>query len=453
MEERVKELEQQVAERDQLIERLTLRIDDLEKMVFGSKKKRNGSSSSQSSSDSGNDQSPDKKRRPSSSYQRPTPPDSDVTGVEHHAITACAHCGGPLSRFEEVLRYVEDIVLPQLLKQLTKTTTKHVIERGYCGTCGVWSAAQDLRGQVVSLGRNVKLLVVYLVTILDCSYEQVKTLTGDLYGLTLSDGEIVHILQETATAWQPEYEGLKETIRAGPGVHLDETTWDIQIFAKHCYAWVMSAVNSPIRIYKLATSRGKDHAQDLLGEVSDTFVRITDCYVAYKNLPGLHQICWAHLYRKIRDLLTNDNLPIAKTPHVQAWHDEFKALYADLRAAVDEPRKPRRRQRQEREFRERLAELRRPHPLDPKPLADLKVLLTDYDHALFTCLGFDGIPCDNNRAERDIRLVVKKRRKCFGSKTEAGAHAFEILLSVAWSTWYQHRGSFFPALAQLTKTT
>lgn len=118
-----------------------------------------------------------------------------------------------------------------------------------------------------------------------------------------------------------------------------------------------------------------------------------------------------------------------------------------------EPLKPRRRARQEKDFRERLEHLRQRDPLDPKPLADLKNLLTEYDHALFTCLRFEGIPCDNNRAERDIRIVVKKRRKCFGSKTEAGAHAFEILLSVAWSTWYEHRGDFFPALARLTTST
>lgn len=446
-------LQQQVAQRDALIEKLLLRVGDLEKMVFGEKKKGDKDSSSGHSSSGKDNKRSNKKRRPKDSYQRSTPPDNEITATEHHPLAACAHCGEPLSQIEEVIRYVEDIILPQLIEQATKTVAKHVIERGYCQKCGVWSAAKDLRGAVVSLGQNVKLLVVYLTTILDCSFEQVKTLTNDLYGLTLSDGEIVHILREKAQDWQPEYEDLKEQIRAGPGAHLDETIWPIQTYAKHCYAWVMSAVNSRKRIYKLATSRGKDHAVVLLGDASAAFVRITDCYGAYKHLPGLHQICWAHLYRKIRDLLNNDNLPAEKTPHVQIWHDKFQQLYADLRAAVEEPMKPRRRQRQEREFRQRLSELRAPHKHDPKPLADLKVLLTDYDHALFICLKFEGIPCDNNRAERDIRIVVKKRRKCFGSKTEAGAHALEILLSVAWSTWYEHRGNYFPVLARLTKMT
>ena len=323
-------LKQQLAERDQLIEKLLLRIGDLEKMVFGEKKNKDGSSSDQRSS--GSIPRPPKKRS-KSSYQRHVPPAEEITATEHHSVTACKHCGGPLSQFEEVIRYVEDIILPQLLNQLTKTVTRHIIERGYCSKCGVWSAAMDLRGQLVALGRNVKLLVTYLTTILDCSFEQVKTLTTDLYGLTLSDGEITVILKETATDWQPEYEQLREKVRAGPGAHLDETVWPIQVFAKHCYAWVMSAVNSTARVYKLATSRGKDHARELLGEVRETYIRITDCYAAYKNLPGLHQICWAHLYRKIRDLLNNENLPPEKKPRVQAWHDEFQQLYAELRTA------------------------------------------------------------------------------------------------------------------------
>ena len=442
-----------IAERDALIEKLLLRVGDLEKMIFGEQKNQDKPSSAGQSSSNNTGQNKDQQPRSRDSYQRSQPKDEDITATEHHSITACHRCDGPLSRLEEAVRYVEDIILPRLLGKLTKTVTKHVIERGYCSKCGTWSAANDLRGQPVSLGQNVKLLVVYLTTILDCSYAQVKTLIYDLYGLTLSDGEIVHILKETATDWQPEYEDIKEEIRAGPGSHLDETTWPIQAFAKHCYAWVLSAVNSPARIYHLATSRGKDHAVALLGDVNAAFVRITDCYAAYKHLPGLHQICWAHLYRKIRDLKDNSKLPKRKRPHVEAWYDEFKQLYSDLRAALAEPFNSRQRERQTKQFRQRIDQLRAAHALDPKPLADLKNLLAEYDHALFVCLQFENIPCDNNRAERDLRPLVIKRKKSFGSRTESGAHAMEILLSVAWTTWHKHRGNFLPELVKLTNVT
>jgi transposase len=305
-----------------------------------------------------------------------------------------------------------------------------------------------LRGAVVTLGQNIKLLVCYLVTILDCSYEQVKTLTNDLYSLTLSDGEITAILQEQAIKWLPEYERLKEEVRAGPGVHVDETTWPIQTFAHHTYAWVMSAVGSLSRVYKLATSRGKGHAIDLLGH-NYQGVRITDCFPGYKNMSGLHQICWAHLHRKIRDLLENKNLPEEKQPDVRQWYEQFSVVYGQLREYLSEPFNQTQREQQTTRLRAKIQALRQPDPRDPKKLADLKNLLIEYDHALFTCLQFEGIPCDNNRAERDLRPLVIKRKKSFGSRTEAGARALEILLSVCWSTWHLNRGNFLAALVKL----
>ncbi len=333
--------------------------------------------------------------------------------------------------------------LPQLLGKVTKTITKLIIERGYCSKCGVWSAAKDLRGAIVTLGQNVKLLVCYLVTILDCSYEQVKTLTTDLYDLTLSDGEITAILHEQSIAWLPEYERLKEEVRAGPGAHVDETTWPIQAFAKHTYAWVMSGVTSLARVYKLATSRGKGHAVDLLGKDYQG-VRITDCFPGYTLLSGVHQICWAHLYRKIHDLLENKNLPEDKRLYVRQWHEQFSAVYEQLRAYLAEPFNQQQREQQTVLLCHRIHELRQPDVHDPKKLADLKNLLTEYDHALFTCTAFAGIPCDNNRAERDLLCLVIKRKKSFGSRTEAGARALEILLSVCWSTWYRIEGTSCP---------
>lgn len=431
----------------QLLENALIHIAELEEKTFGWKRNKYSDADQSSSGSNGGGQS--RKPRGRDSYQRAIPTEPP-TETKHFPVAVCMHCGGQLAQIEEAVRYIEDIILPQLLEEATKTITKLIIERGYCPKCGVWTAARDLRGAVVTLGQNVKLLVCYLTTILDCSYEQVKTLMTDLYNLTLSDGEITAILREQSLSWLPEYERLKEEVRASPGVHVDETTWPIQIFAKHTYAWVMSASNSLARVYKLATSRGKGHAIDLLGEDYQG-VRITDCFPGYKRLSGLHQICWAHLLRKIRDLLENKNLPEEKRPLVQTWYERFSVVYQQLRSNLSEPLNAKRRERQTMRLRAKIQALRQPDIHDPKKLADLKNLLVEYDHALFTCLRFSGIPCDNNRAERDLRSLVIKRKKSFGSRTEAGARALEILLSVCWSTWHMNRGNFLPTLAKLKR--
>lgn len=446
VEAQVYQLQKENAALRQQNETLLIRLGELEEKIFG--KQRNKDSDAGHSSAHPRGSNGRTKPRPPASYHRAVPPEPPTT-TRAFSVTVCTHCGTQLAQIEEVVRYIEDIILPQLVGKVTKTITKLIIERGYCSKCGVWTAAKDLRGALVTLGQNIKLLVCYLVTILDCSYAQVKTLTGDLYGLTLSDGEITAILHTQSIAWLPEYERLTEEVRAGPGAHVDETTWPIQAFTKHCFAWVISAVASPIRIYKLATSRGKDHARELIGEVADTFVRITDCYSAYKHMSGLHQICWAHLYRKIRDLLENKNLPVDKQPTVEQWYEEFSAVYEQLRTYLAEPFDAQRRVPQTARLRTKIHALCQPDARDPKKLTDLKNLLTEYDHALFTCMAFEGIPCDNNRAERDLRPLVIKRKKSFGSRTEAGARALEILLSVCWSTWHANRGNFLPMLAKL----
>lgn len=62
--------ERDMAQRDQLIEKLMLRIGDLEKMVFGSKHNRDNDSASGHSA-SADDGAQPKQRRLKTSYQRP----------------------------------------------------------------------------------------------------------------------------------------------------------------------------------------------------------------------------------------------------------------------------------------------------------------------------------------------------------------------------------------------
>ncbi len=73
------------------------------------------------------------------------------------------------------------------------------------------------------------------------------------------------------------------------------------------YAWVLSDATSPKACYVCAISRGAVHAQNLIGP-DFTGIRISDDYAPYRGetLPGSQQLCWAHLYRCIRDLRYND---------------------------------------------------------------------------------------------------------------------------------------------------
>lgn len=281
------ELERQRA----LNERLLLRVEELERMVFGRKALRKdddpvGPDTPEASPPG------DRALRSPDSYRRPFPRPDEITAEEHLPVDACRHCGGSLAAREEHVRYIEDIDLD--LPRKARTVTHVTIERGYCVSCGQWTAARDLRGSVVTLGESVRDLVCFSVTVLDQTYAQVQTFLTGLRGFPLTDGEIAAIVQERGLRWRPAYERLKQRIRDGPGAHLDETGFDIQELGHRNFAWVFSGTATPDVVYHLADNRGKGNAEALLG-TGFRGVRITDGYAAYKHLSGKHQVCWAHL--------------------------------------------------------------------------------------------------------------------------------------------------------------
>lgn len=325
---------------------------------------------------------------------------------------------------------------------------RQTIERGWCVSCGKYSSAKNLRGSDVVLGLNIRALVIKLLTIQGLSFEQTIQLLWDLYRFKINDGEIVGIMDARRRNCLPEYERLKDSIRAGPALHLDESRYRIQSEGSAGYGFSMSsAVNTDV-VFKLAESRGKAHAKELNGE-HYAGVGITDRYGAYKHLfenedgSSRHQICWAHLQRTAKDLTHLECLTKAKQQHVNRYHKQLSSIYAAIRTYQREAFDEDRREVQAASLLEQVIILCQPHKLDPKKLRDLKSGIVDYQDSLFVCLTTDGIPADNNRSERDIRKLVLKRKRSFGVKTPKGARTLEVLLSVCWSLYNRDRNNFF----------
>lgn len=417
-----------------LIETQAARITELETMVFG-RTPKNGLPLS-------HPQTHARQVRPASSYRRPIPPATAITAEEHHSITDCHRCGHALTNKDEAIRYEEDIVVAALDTLVESTTvTKHTIERGWCSTCGQYSSAKDLRGQVVTIGSAVRSLIVYLVMQLDQTYSQVVDLLWQLYHFPLQSGEIAHILAARRINYLPMYTQLKARVRAGPS-HMDETRCPIQSEHGAGYAHVMvSAVTEDV-VFKLADSRGKGATEKLVGKNYHS-VGITDRYGSYKTMfQAGHQICWAHLHRNARDLTRLECLGTTKLKHVTTFYDALATLYATIRQYKAEPFDGVRRQEQADTLLMHIRRLCVPHTLDPKKLVDLKAGILDYQECLFLCLTIDGIPADNNKAERALRKLVIKRKKSFGVKTLKGARTMEVLLSVCQSLYNRDKDNF-----------
>lgn len=396
--------------------------------------------------------------RTKASYRRPIPPAAAITSEVAVPLPDCCACGGSFGVVTVHERYEEDIPLPELTPNYrAKLVTKYVIERGVCRMCGKAASGKNLGGQAATLGPNVRLLVTHLVSVVGMSYAQTAQLLLSLYGLDVSGGEIAAILHNKYHAWLPAYNQLKADIRAAPVVHADETPWPIRQ-ERGGYAWVLCDAGSPKVCFELATSRGAPHAKRLFGQnTAEPFagIRVSDDYGAYRNpaLPGTQQLCWAHLYRSIRDLTYNTNLPQEQLHYVSEWYAGFASIYQDLRQYLGEPYDEVVRATQATELWEQVQALANQKPPDkagePDKLTRLKAQLQRAGQSrLFTCLTHDT-PCDNNRAERDLRQLVLKRKRSFGSQTEKGAKALAAILSVCTTTWRIQPQGYFQQLALL----
>lgn len=439
--EQIHILKEENAVQKKLIETLTLRVEELERMIFGRGKKKNRDPDDDDSSSSPSSSRTKEPRSPSS-YHRRIPPQEEITKEEAHYIVTCPQCDTPLTQMTTVVFYEEDIRLPEQPTAF-KDVTKHTVEKGFCTQCRMWRPALPIPPTPVILGPKVRAFVAYATTILRLSYEQILHLLRDLYAFPLSQGEITSILTREAANLTPAYERLKADIRQQRGTHYDETGWPVQQEDRGSYAWVMTGTETPDAVFLIGRSRGKGNAEELKGAAPSSAVGVTDDYGAYRTLFFRHQLCWAHPLRKLRDLAQAESVDDATRAHCRSVYEQFALLYHDLRTELAVPFDRTKRTSARAAFIQRFQDIATPFPEDPKKLATIKETLKKNTDAYFTCLLVDGIPPDNNKAERALRHLVLKRNISFGSCTQKGADTLSVLASVLLSLWWRRPKNFF----------
>lgn len=435
----IKEQAEQIRFQKQLIETLNLRVEELERIIFGRSKKKDRDANDGSSSVSIPSQP--RIQRDASTYHRTMPSPEDITAEQTHTIDTCPDCHGTLSRINTTIFYEEDIRIPEQPRSF-KSVTKHTVEKGYCTTCHKWRPALPLPPIPVIIGPHVRVFVSYASIILRLSYEQIQHLLHDLYAFPLSQGEITNILDREARKLTPSYEQLKTMIREQTGVHYDETGWKVQREDQGNHAWVMTGTKTPDAVFLMGRSRGKGNAEELMGERS-AHIGISDDYGAYRNLFARHQLCWAHPLRKLRDLAQSDALDQKTRGHCRDAYLAFSSLYMDVRATLIMPFDREQRTQAQQKLSERFYAITAFHTDDPKKLATIRESLRKNTNAYFTCILHEGIPPDNNKAERALRHLVLKRKISFGSRTQKGAHTLSVLCSVLLSLWWRRPQNFF----------
>lgn len=433
------------------IESLSLIVEELRGMVFHKKKTKDDDKDVTGGADASAQSAQASKRksanRSNASYRRAIPTEDEATTTLNHPLTHCSDCGTLLSRLKQIVRYVEDLASLTELSKLLKSIEKHIIGSGYCPKCKKRKSAKDISPQVSILGENIKQFVCYLSIVMRLSFEQIRSFLSDTADFQLSDGEITACLDEQAEKLTPEKDRLLQKIRGAPGSHYDETSWNTR-GGKGNYAWIKRATEGVEAVFLIGRSRGKGNAEELQGEI-DNQVGISDDYGAYTNMFKDHQLCMAHPNRKLRDLTESKTLSATSKTVCTRTYDAFKILYADLGKTLASAYEKNLWLTKRDEYIKQIKELAVATENDPQKLRAIKEGLNRNAEKYFTCLTKQGIPADNNKAERGLRHIVLKRKISYGSKSQKGADTMSVLCSTLLSAWWNKPTNFFIAYNQM----
>jgi len=429
----------------QEIQKIRLQLEELREMHYGKKQReRKNEKVALPGKESRKGEIPEEKRSPES-YRRALPKEVDVTGEIRFELEGCPDCGGEIIEKEEHVSFREDLDELDMLLKNVKKITKRIIESGYCTDCHKKKQAVEIPKQSVEIGRNVKAMIVYLHVLLGLSHKETENHLRVRYGFEISEGMISRSLEEQSDLLRPFYQKIYQNLLEEKGCHYDESSWDVQKEGEGNYVWVKTGVTSNDVLFWFGKSRGKGVAEKLRGDLNEGNVRnqvgISDDYGAYRNLFVNQELCWAHPNRKFRDLAESGVLEESIRQHCEDAYEKFAKLYKSAREVktrfdADEYKTAAEKDVAEKQLSDSYDEITIPDEKDPEKLRCIRESLKSRKDRYFTFLKFQGIPLDNNKAERSLRRVVLKRKKSFGSRSQKGANVLSILYSVVFSIYW-----------------
>ena len=369
-----------------------------------------------------------RKRRPHGFGRRlsPTP-----TEVVVHAAPTCPHCRAPLAGGRE--RWRKEVV--DLPPAQPARVIHHVYLERTCPACGRRVAPPRVAPEELGvlagrqrLGIDLLARIAVWRTEFRLPIPVIAWGLGALHRLELSEGAIVAALRRVAAAGQPLVEQVLAAIRASPRVHADET--GLREDGTNGYLWSFS---TPTERYYVRGDRTKAMVDHVLGPAF-AGVLCTDFYAAYDHYAGPHQRCWRHLLADVHDLATQHPRDAA----LKDWADQVHGVYARARrfAATAEP-DPTVREREQRACETALLARCRDHLGADKAVVPQAVLcrrIAKYLPELFTFVAEPLVDSTNNAAERSVRPVVVQRKISGGTRSPAGTSTF-CTLQALFGTW------------------
>jgi transposase len=338
----------------------------------------------------------------------------------------CPKCGGPVVASHVDQQYQVEIPRRPIHRQFN-------VAIGRCACCDGRVQGRhplqtsDALGCCASqIGPEAQAAAVMLNKELGLSQGKISRFFQGFFGIELTRGGSCQIMLRAAERCEGNYQAIVKRVQQSRWIVPDETGWRIGGWG----AWLHVAVSENAVAYLIARQRGFEASALLVGE-DYAGKLIHDGWASYDRFwRAIHQTCLAHLLRRCHELLETATRGAVIFPRkVQSILQESLET-RDLRDAKKITAKGAARRADDLQERMTTLVMRvKTHAANERLAAHLQRHMSQ----LFTFLRHKGIDATNFRAEQAIRPAVVNRKVWGGNRTEAGATAQSILMTVLFT--------------------
>lgn len=354
----------------------------------------------------------------------------------------CPCCGGTriTKKRKFYFRRTSHIKLPWIERVLNKIWAYYCLD---CKKEVVPKLPDALPGSKFDL--NTAVLISVLFTGFNLSDKKISELFSTIFNLNISPASVSNTLQRLKDYLKDDYKRLEDEIQQALFVHRDETGWRKN--GQINWLWVASTAQTVF--YKITPKRNAKTARCL--KLNKNCVGISDALSSYNNTCKEQQKCWAHLAR------------LAKKPkhyfRTKKEKKDYEALVKQVMELFSQAKKDKLALGCSKELQQKYnAELldllgqknRREKRWFGQNASALKQYILKRKKQWFTFLKYAYVDPTNNRAERDLRHLVLKRKISQQNRSTKHMQSYAMQASLYMTS--KHRQQSYPQILHDTIT-
>ncbi len=346
--------------------------------------------------------------------------------IEYARPAFCPKCDSPaIFKHTKSRKMVIDLLF--MRHGIKRWITLFLFHNYQCQNCGAVFHPQEESLGRGKYGQNLIAYAVYLIVELRLPQIQVDAMFYRIFKLYLPSASCSQRFKmQAANRYRASCQKILQRLCSGHLLHVDETK--ISIRGKNGFVWVFT--NMVEVVYFYSETREGEMIQTLLSNFKG--VLVSDFYTVYDAIQCPQQKCLIHL---IRDL--NDD--VLKRPYDEELRwivSNFSALLKSMVETIDQHGLKCRFLKKHQVDVDRFYRKLMVTELKSEMAGKTKERLVKYRNKLFTFLEFDGIPWNNNNAERAVKSFAALRHIIAGVTTEKGIRDYLILLSLCETCKY-----------------